>query len=159
MGGAGHDAGRICAAGVSSQGPRPAMRLLCTALRTLPGTRFRHDEFPVHPYLSICFHRRSLPEVRAAMRTTRFPSRAPAWSAADPNSFFLLGLAVSYAPRAVGCAQVVLGHACNLALASLAVADSNGGEGGGIGSADGEGGEGGGIGSADGEGGEGGGIG
>ena len=32
-GGAGHDAGGIRAARVSSQGPRPAMRLLCTTLR------------------------------------------------------------------------------------------------------------------------------
>eukprot|EP00964_Phaeocystis_antarctica_P129861 scaffold93716_cov67-Phaeocystis_antarctica.AAC.3 len=32
-GGAGHDAGGIRAVRVSSQGPRPAMRLLCTALR------------------------------------------------------------------------------------------------------------------------------
>ena len=32
-GGAGHDAGGIRAAWVSAQGPRPAMRLFCTALR------------------------------------------------------------------------------------------------------------------------------
>eukprot|EP00964_Phaeocystis_antarctica_P013357 scaffold7313_cov66-Phaeocystis_antarctica.AAC.2 len=118
-------------------------------------------------YLSVyrTFHRLSLPDVRAAMRTTRFPSRAPdppptrtAFSAA---THFLRssGVAFSYAPRAVGCTQVVLGHARNLALAPLAVADSNGSEGGGIGSADGEGGDGGGIGDSDGEDGGGGGIG